>query len=916
MPIPAVVHSGKFNWVLRDSALSPIASSVILDYSMDLAVPGGGSGVALPSSILDSITSASISNLYNGAVYLDINILTQHEGPTSTGNTVLEDDSTYIYTVELDEGGLSNNMTLFIGKPCGQVLHCSGDISQFPSGTWINTSGLNPELSSHIDETIQGYNHHPSGNLCMFDYNRIYQSGNISLPEFLFTNDGNNIKQWNISTSGLTKTHNVGPTNRMICAEPVYKHIYFASGTQSAFTNYSGTYIQGFNIGLNESNIFADSQRTAIISVNANYTRHSLFGYDPVINSPNSNTIATLSGAPSSPLACQYNPKLNRLYYTILNSGGTQVDLYAFDNSRLTDTLVYSNTDINRFAYCDINDTLYYGKNSGNNIFKRPIGGAESTLIVNSEVYNKPVDLVVDASRNRLYWSNVSGYVYYSDLSGVEIVKFCQHSGTIAPYIALDCQNGGITFQSKAKFQLEDVASGIGYTDAQQFSLAWVTVANEISDHPGNISGNIPISGVFDVFKAQILMPYSGYVWESKFVTDRDEKYFRNVPYNKEFYYQSTDSSGVSHIGGDVYTANVPQRPYYSKIYPENNSWTSWNSGILELEVTSFNLPYNSGNSKIHTVEVVGNHCMWPNFGQLITNAITLYIQGPVPETSGIDLFIDGIYRDNSGIDLYLEGPGYREATMPLYIHNPVFSGTNTLQLFLLGPQSGENSGNFPLYIQGGEISSGDMFPLFIGGTGIFVPTSGLIDLYLMADTPIGALPLFIEGFGSSGNDSIPLHTFSIGNTSSGLYSDMSLFLNGDFHASMPLFIGSPASGTYSETLPLYIGAAYSGTENSLELFIKNTNTEIVSGIDLFLKVKDDGLYGSLIANDNMPLYIARDSEGTSYWFPLTILGPSGSTNSFDMYVAGATTTNSGMDLYMSGIGNITNNFTLYEHGY
>lgn len=1218
MPIPAVVHSGKFNWVLRDSVLNPVASSVILDYSMDLAYPGNGSGVVLPSSILDSLTTGSINGLYTGNMYLDINIISQHGGPTSTGNTVLEDDSTYIYTVELDEGGVSNNLTLFIGKPCGQVIHCSGAISQTPSGTWINTSGLNPELPSHIDETIPGYNGHPSGDMCLFDYNRIYQSGNISLPEFLFTNDGNRIRRWSLESSGLLNTYSNLPSTRTITADPVYKNFYYNSGsylTVSAY-NGSGVWVNSASIS-NDADIIVDTQRNLVKNIGKYSTTwvgrdYTLYGdfvgdyfspvgevlavdfnpktnswyynsnfndssplqrikYSPdqtkiatgrndgkinisnandgtqlltlightsyifdirynnngtqLVSASNDNTVkiwdtvtgnlvltysghtrrvngATFSpdgtkvisvsddntaqmwdavtgqllfsisgefgsftdvafnpdgtsfvlcdtisaggiatihsavdgqilftlnsgnqnitsvdfssnnrvltvmqesqsltrikiwnsvdgqllttinvsrinpryarfskdntqiivifgsvgsiqtvytydvqtgngillivsdyatdstfipeiGQPSRFATCSstnivriYNNVTGSLIYSFSTGIGNIASLRKFDGAYSTDNVIASGLDISKFVYCDINNTIYYNKNSGNHIYTFPINGIESTLISNTSIYDKPVDFAIDAARNRLYWSNVSGYVNYSDLAGSGITRFCQNSGVIPPYIALDCQNGGITFQSKAQFQLEDVASGVGYDDSQQFSMAWTTVAYETSDHPTNSSGNNPISGVFDIFKSQIYLPYnSGKIWETIYY-EGDKRKFEAAPVNKRYYFQNSSSSGVIHVGASDKTASMPRTPYYSTIYRENNSFTAWNSGFLELEVTSFNLPYNSGNSKIHTVEVVGNHCIWPNFGQIITNAITLYIQGPIPETSGIDLFIDGVYRDNSGIDLYLEGPGYREVEMPLYIHNPVFSGTNTLQLFLLGPQSGTNSGNFPLFIQGGEIASGDLFPLFIGGTGIFVPTSGLFDLYLMADTPIGDLPLFIEGFGSSGNNSLTLHTFSIGNTSSGLYSDFSLYMNADFHASLPLFIGSPTSGTHTETLPLYIGAAYSGSENSLELFVQNSNAAHSGAMELFLKVKDDGLYGSLIANDNMPLYISRASEGDSYWFPMSVLGPSGLTNSFDMFVAGGNFVNSGMDLYLSGIGVENKNMTLFSHGF
>lgn len=853
----SVSHSGKFYWVLRNPGLEPVASSQILDYSMDNFQFESPSG--LPS-ILDSITTTNFNNIINGTTILDIYILDQHHSIAGTGSTNSY-DNTYIYTVELNAAGLSNDadnnpLTLFIGKPCGQVLHCSGDILQLPSGTWINTSGLNPELASHIDETIPGYNNHPSGNWCMFDYNRIYQSGNITLPEFLFTNDGASIKIWDIQSSGLIKTITPGVTSRLIAAEPVYKYICFESGSNIGMINYSGTHIQtSQNLVFNIDAIAYDSQRSSIVVLRASGVSnpsgissvYGLFGNDTIVGNP----ISGEYNLNNRPLMGYFVPKLNRWYYTV--ASGNKINLWSQDRAYATNNLIYTDTDINRFVFSDITNTFYYGKNNSNNIFKQPFGGAETTLITNSTTYDKPVDFAVDSARNRLFWSNVSGYIYHSTLSGTDITQFCYPSGITPPYLALDCQNGGITFQSKAQFQLEDVASGIGYTDSQQFSMAWTTVAYEISDHPGNASGNISISGVVDVFKSQIVMPDSGYIWESQFLTDKNERYFRNVPYNKQYYYQTSPSSGIVHIGGQRYDRNVPLAPYYSKIYPENNSWTAWNSGILELEVTSFNLPYNSGNSKIHTVEVVGNHCIWPNFGQLITNALTMYIQGPLTTNSGIDLYISGIYADSSGLDLYIYGVG-----------NPI---------------------------------SGDL---------TFV-TSGV-------RSHVDNLPLFIQQDGRSISGNMPFYLYST-TGGSGNYLTFPLFIGANVNTNFPLFISANASGLYGDGLPLYISTV-EPVYKSLDLYLHNTNVGYNSGLELFLLGQDGILYDGISLTGSFPLFIARDSEGDSFWHPLFMLGPSGINDNFTMCISGANIVTSGFDMYISGIGIDTKSFKMFSHGF
>jgi len=461
---------------------------------------------------------------------------------------------------------------------------------------------------------------------------------------------------------------------------------------------------------------------------------------------------------------------------------------------------------------------------------------------------------------------------------------------------------------------LEDIASGIGTSYEQQFSMAWTTLVYETSNHPGNISGNISISGVFDMFKSQIyLPPNSGKIWEPVYYSG-DKRLFEAVPVNKKYYYQNSPSSGVTHIGVSGYLDSVPSAPYYSKIYSENNSWSAWNSGFLQLEVTSFNLPYNSGNSKIHTVEVVGNNCIWPNFGQLITNALNLYIQGPLPVTSGIDLILSGVIPVNSGLTLYIENWAINN-NFPLFIGGPTFSGINNLQLFMLGPQSGTESGNFSLYIQGGTVFSGNQ-DLFIGGTGTLIPSSGLFSLFLMTDTPSGDMPLFIQGFGDSLSGNLSLYTFSLSSTSSGLQNQFPIFISADINTNLPFFISSPVSGLYNSNLPFYTSASYSGLINSLALFVQNSNVNMNSGVNLFLKAKDDGLYGSLVNDNNFPLYIARDSESLSYWFPMMLQGPSGLNNNFSMYTVGANIINSGFDMYMSGIGRINNSFTLWGHGF
>jgi hypothetical protein len=209
------------------------------------------------------------------------------------------------------------------------------------------------------------------------------------------------------------------------------------------------------------------------------------------------------------------------------------------------------------------------------------------------------------------------------------------------------------------------------------------------------------------------------------------------------------------------------------------------------------------------------------------------------------------------------------------------------------------NSSGINLYTQSAFFNSGSL-TLFEAG-----PTYGVMNLYVR-----GLL-------GGTGSKNVNL--FSLGTSTSGLFSTTDLFLGYQSgfpnpYNSLNLFEQVLPSSTSVNALNLVLYNDNSLNTN-LNLFLTNEYVVNSGNLDLYLEAPS-GTAGTVPYSGNMNLYIGRDSEGLygvtdlylnvnnsiSGTFDMSISGSNPSTNNVTLYSRGIDTINyTGLDLYGQG---------------
>jgi len=287
------------------------------------------------------------------------------------------------------------------------------------------------------------------------------------------------------------------------------------------------------------------------------------------------------------------------------------------------------------------------------------------------------------------------------------------------------------------------------------------------------------------------------------------------------------------------------------------NTLNDWNNSLLRLEIFSLNDNQPSGNFRIYNVQ------------------FNAFCSGTVPVGTSV---------------------------------------TGSFPLFCKGV--GATSGSFPLYIPGQ--TSNAMFPLFIDGGAL---ASGTFPLYISGAFPNATLPLCMLGPQvSSGNTSLPLFTYSLSSTRSGLFNDFNLYINGDqsSNSSVPLYILNGEGKFSSGNIPLSLTGSVGSVNQSLNLYINSPYS--ASGFPLYTFGQGSGTlgplgpYGGVPYAQTIPLYIKRPNiVGV---LPLVLFNQE-KNNTLNLYTTGANPASGSLSLAVPNVfGSGTNSMNLYVSGW
>lgn len=298
-----------------------------------------------------------------------------------------------------------------------------------------------------------------------------------------------------------------------------------------------------------------------------------------------------------------------------------------------------------------------------------------------------------------------------------------------------------------------------------------------------------------------------------------------------------------------------------------------------------------------------------------------------------ISLFTSGLGTESGLVDFFLAGPSSDTPyqTMPLYMD--VFGGTSYKSTNLFIPGTGSPSaGSTTLYTKGDIDFSGynENVNLYMNGEGLSSLTktanlftegnsaalTGVVNLYLGGGSDSGHLNLFIE------NNRIERPLREISNTAtmftsaheSGVagisFFAAPLFINGNAHDNLNLYISGPANLDINESLNLVLVGK--GADNTVDLFLQNAYTQESGKVNLFVQSPSH-----LDISGDMSLFIARDSSSLSHRLSMFMSAPEAVSGDFPLYVNGGTDAYNSVNLFMpSSVAQYTKSLNGYVHGF
>ena len=351
------------------------------------------------------------------------------------------------------------------------------------------------------------------------------------------------------------------------------------------------------------------------------------------------------------------------------------------------------------------------------------------------------------------------------------------------------------------------------------------------------------------------------------------------------------------YVGGGIPSGTIPLYTYGQDNYSGEltlflqNDYTAF-SGELPLFISSDlhdSIPLYTYGQSSHSGEIT---LFLQNDYTAFSGELPLFTQGHSSGSSGIPLYINGITTSSSGIPLYLCNKQYND-NIPLYIGGTWPSGN--VNLFIEGYESIND--NITLYIEGAIPVSGQI-PLYIAG---HEESNRSLNLYLQ-----GEMPYLSYGF---------LDLSLTGTSQSGVFGGIPLFLEGTggLASNLNLYLQASDTDIRRRYLNLFIGGGAHSIDDTVPLFICNTQSGVVDDIPLYIRGFGE-LSGALPFSSNMNLFIQRNTVVT---MPLFLACSTPQSGGFPLLVWGNSNTDADMSLAMPYTAAEKSNSTnLYTHGF
>lgn len=323
------------------------------------------------------------------------------------------------------------------------------------------------------------------------------------------------------------------------------------------------------------------------------------------------------------------------------------------------------------------------------------------------------------------------------------------------------------------------------------------------------------------------------------------------------------------------------------------------NSGNIPLYMKSFTTQ--SGNCDFFTngLTTTNNNFTLFTYGNSSTSgSIPLYTNASIANNGNCDLFTNGFTTYNDNVPLYTVSVGTLNNTTNLYIFNSLTNNSG-LTLYEYGIDTG--SGVIPLYLNCVNIINSGV-PLYTLGP--ITLSSGVMNLYTLGP----------NSHSSSGNFSF----FIWSATNSGLFSNIPLSLGyttvtPDPNYALDLYLQGPRNAVTLSSMNLFLNQDTNISKN-FDLFLSN-NYIANSGNINFVIFTQSGTDGAIPIYNNIPLYIARNSEGIDTRLSL-FTKSDGINDTVNLYMSGANPSNNFINLFSSGQDIKTKNLTFYLNGF
>jgi hypothetical protein len=339
-----------------------------------------------------------------------------------------------------------------------------------------------------------------------------------------------------------------------------------------------------------------------------------------------------------------------------------------------------------------------------------------------------------------------------------------------------------------------------------------------------------------------------------------------------------SSNSNITLFTGGLSTATSSTTLYVNGTDSTNSNSTlyTYGSDVSNSNITLFVNGVDTNNS---------NTTLYTYGSDVLNSGVPLYVNGNNGNNQSLTLFTQGFDGSNSNITMFVNGVYGLESSTTLYTYGSD-TPSSSITLFTQGAVQQNITGATTLFTQGFS-SSNSNITMFVNGVyGLDSSTT----LYISGDRNSSSMNLFLMGDPVPNIDSATTLYVRGSNADNEMANGISLFvLSGDdgnkLIGSMPLFIQVENSSTKNRSMNLWVGGENQVAQNSMTLFLYNTQTVVNSDLTLF--VQGDGVSdGAAPLTSNMNLFLQRNPGSA---ITLFVSGPGDVlTSNVPLYVSGS----------------------------